>query len=360
MSNAHRILCIVISFSEQMGFSKELKKIKREGKRIENQMKQVNDVFHPSRQERKFNAAVDAEIVKREEIAQSSAEKVILSSDSFTITIEKKLLENPYLLEEIGRGSFGVVRLYEDSVHGKIAIKQIVVPVIDMEDEFKCFQKEVDLLKQLNHRHVVRYIDSTSVGNNWYIFMEYMGGGTIKKLLLERQNNAPPVLDSETILRYSSNIIDGLAWIHDKNVIHRDLRAMNILLTESKEVAKIADFGLSQNLSSLSMKSGSSSEVGNPLWNPPEIIDISKWNRNYGCKVDVWSLGITILEMVFCIPPFMKMYDCYAQYKYVLVFDKIVPEIPAFLDDRIKLILERCLVYDYNDRCESKNLLEGI
>ena len=154
----------------------------------------------------------------------------------------------------LGQGSFGKVFMCIDSSTLEImAMKQVQFPDVCNNDDrrlksrkeeiLNAINVEIDLLKRLEHRNVVQYIDSHYDSNNCFnIFLEYVSGGTLKALIKELVG-----LDERLIRSFTSQILQGLDYIHSQNVIHRDIKASNILVTEDGRV-KISDFGISKKL----------------------------------------------------------------------------------------------------------------
>lgn len=167
-----------------------------------------------------------------------------------------------------------------------LAIKELAYHTKDDEGEV---QKEIDVLKQCAHPNIVSYYGITSKGNNLWILMEFCKLGSVRDLI-EMCENKP--LAEEQIVLVVRPALKGLTYLHAKGIIHRDIKAANILLNETAQV-KIADFGVSEVL-------GKSKELmGTPYWMAPEVCA----GEQYGPKCDVWSLGITIIEMAESLPP---------------------------------------------------------
>ena len=171
---------------------------------------------------------------------------------------------------------------------------------------------------------------------------------------LPRDPVTQPVLHPATILKYSREMMAGLTYLHENNIIHRDLRAANVLIS-SANTAKLSDFGLSKKLEQVARIPGDyTPDLGNPFWRSPESI----MNDDCGPAVDVWSFGITVLEMVYVDPPFMKQETF--RYMYALYRHRHVPEIPTFVDSRIREILRKSLQYSPQDRALAAELLDLI
>ncbi|KAL8141627.1 hypothetical protein V2J09_014659 [Rumex salicifolius] len=197
----------------------------------------------------------------------------------------------------IGRGTFGEVYLGFNSETGEMCAMKEVTIFSDDAKSIECAEQigqEILLLSSLRHSNIVQYYGSESVDDKLYIYLEYVSGGSVHKLLQEYGQLGEPVIRS-----YTLQILSGLAYLHAKNTVHRDIKGANLLVDPSGRV-KLADFGMAKHISGqpspLSFK-------GSPYWMAPEVIK----NSN-GCNlaVDVWSLGCTVLEMATAKPPWSQ------------------------------------------------------
>ncbi|KAF2313324.1 hypothetical protein GH714_010355 [Hevea brasiliensis] len=189
--------------------------------------------------------------------------------------------------------------------------------------------KEIALLSRLRHPNIVQYYGSETVDDKLYIYLEYVSGGSIYKLLQEYGQFGEIAIRS-----FTQQILSGLNYLHAKNTVHRDIKGANILLEPSGRV-KLADFGMAKHITGqscpLSLKRS-------PYWMAPEVI-----RNSNGCNlaVDIWSLGCTVLEMATAKLP-------WSQYEGVAVMFKIgnSKELPAFpdnLSDDGKDFVRQCL-----------------
>ncbi|VEU22352.1 DEKNAAC103534 [Brettanomyces naardenensis] len=190
--------------------------------------------------------------------------------------------------EQLGRGAFGVVYRGFDKV-GKIdvAIKQVDLESNDQIDEI---EQEIKMLATCHNEYITKYYGCFMKGSKLWIIMEYLGGGSCSDLL-----EAGPF--SESIIGLIlGQLLQGLAYLHENGKIHRDIKAANVLTGSNGEV-KIADFGVATQLSNNLSKRNTF--VGTPYWMAPEIIK----HREYTFTADIWSLGITSIEMAYGKPP---------------------------------------------------------
>ncbi|NWY59863.1 NEK5 kinase, partial [Chionis minor] len=192
------------------------------------------------------------------------------------------------IIKKIGEGSFGKIFLAE----GKVDNEQCVIKEINLTKmpvkEKEASQKEVVLLAKMKHANIVTFYDSLQEKNKLYIVMEYCDGGD----LMKRINMQHGVLfDEDQILSWFVQISLGLKHIHDKKILHRDVKTQNIFLSNNGKVAKLGDFGIARQLNS-TMEFAHTC-VGTPYYLSPEICE----NRPYNNKTDVWSLGCVLYEL---------------------------------------------------------------
>ncbi|KAJ6294686.1 hypothetical protein OIU76_022713 [Salix suchowensis] len=197
----------------------------------------------------------------------------------------------------LGRGTFGHVYSGLNSESGELcAMKEVTLFSDDAKskESAKQLMQEISLLSRLQHPNIVQYYGSETVGDRLYIYLEYVSGGSIYKLLQEYGQLGELVIRS-----YTHQILSGLAFLHSKSTVHRDIKGANILVDPNGRV-KLADFGMAKHITGQSCPL---SFKGSPYWMAPEVIK----NSN-GCNlaVDIWSLGCTVLEMATAKPPWSQ------------------------------------------------------
>ncbi|XP_035753920.1 serine/threonine-protein kinase Nek5 [Egretta garzetta] len=199
------------------------------------------------------------------------------------------------IITKIGEGSFGKIFLAKEKVDNEqCVIKEINLSKMPVKEK-EASQKEVILLAKMKHANIVTFYASLQEKNKLYIVMEYCDGGD----LMKRINMQHGVLfDEEQILSWFVQISLGLKHIHDKKILHRDVKAQNIFLSDNGKVAKLGDFGIARQLNS-TMEFAHTC-VGTPYYLSPEICE----NRPYNNKTDIWSLGCVLYELCALKHPF--------------------------------------------------------
>ncbi|KHN21769.1 mitogen-activated protein kinase kinase kinase YODA-like [Glycine soja] len=247
----------------------------------------------------------------------------------------------------LGSGSFGHVYLGFNSESGEMcAVKEVTLFSDDPKsmESAKQFMQEIHLLSRLQHPNIVQYYGSETVDDKLYIYLEYVSGGSIHKLLQEYGQFGELVIRS-----YTQQILSGLAYLHAKNTLHRDIKGANILVDPTGRV-KLADFGMAKHITGQSCLL---SFKGTPYWMAPEVIK----NSN-GCNlaVDIWSLGCTVLEMATTKPPWFQYEAVAAMFK--IGNSKELPTIPDHLSNEGKDFVRKCLQRNPYDRPSACELLD--
>ncbi|KAF6157728.1 hypothetical protein GIB67_037301 [Kingdonia uniflora] len=209
----------------------------------------------------------------------------------------------------------------------------------------RCVHKtEITLLSRLRHQNIVQYYGTETVDDKLYIYLEYVSGGSIYKLLQDYGQFGEVAIRS-----YTQQILSGLAYLHAKNTVHRDIKGANILVDPNGRV-KLADFGMAKHITGQSCPL---SFKGSPYWMAPEVI-----KNVSGCNlaVDIWSLGCTVLEMATTKPPWSQYEGVAAMFK--IGNSKENPAIPDHLSDDGKDFVRKCLQRNPYHRPTASQLLE--
>ncbi|KAJ8409047.1 hypothetical protein AAFF_G00240680 [Aldrovandia affinis] len=190
---------------------------------------------------------------------------------------------------KIGEGSTGVVYIAREKHGGR----QVAVKMMDLcrQQRRELLFNEVVIMRDYQHRNVVEMYKSALVEEELWVIMEYLQGGALTDIVSETR------LDEEQIATVCEAVLQALAFLHAQGVIHRDIKSDSILLTLEGEI-KLSDFGFCAQISKDIPKR--KSMVGTPYWMAPEVIS----KIPYGTEVDVWSMGIMVVEMVDGEPPY--------------------------------------------------------
>lgn len=267
-------------------------------------------------------------------------------------------------LKKIGEGSFGEVFLVQKvNTNEKYVLKKIDLLRLDKSDIEKYLMREISIMEKLRHKNIVRFYENFEENNSSYILMEYCNGGTLGKHLEKYKekykNSFPPKL----IQIFARQIVEGLAYIHSKGIIHRDLKLDNILLNfknndfyDYKDVEiKIIDFGLSTF-------GVGSSLVGSPNYMDPRILEKydkaggeDKLNK-YDEKADIWSLGAICYEMLTG----ENLFKANTLFELVEKAEKGIYYLPLNFNLSTELIsfLNAMLQYEPKKRASAKELLQ--
>ncbi len=199
------------------------------------------------------------------------------------------------LIRRIGKGAMGVVYLADQiDLKRKVAFK-ILDPKFSSDPSYiERFQMEAQAAAQLNHPNIVKVYDFGSEDNLWYIVNEYIDGGTVQKLIEEKK-----ALPPEDTVEYAIQVTQGLIAANQANIIHRDIKPDNLMLTK-EGVLKIADFGLAKNMTPESVTSDSGLIMGTPFYMSPEQAKGLRMDS----RSDIYSLGVSMYCMAIGDVPF--------------------------------------------------------
>eukprot|EP01105_Mastigella_eilhardi_P026448 TRINITY_DN767_c0_g1_i1.p1 TRINITY_DN767_c0_g1~~TRINITY_DN767_c0_g1_i1.p1 ORF type:complete len:532 (+),score=148.28 TRINITY_DN767_c0_g1_i1:123-1598(+) len=246
----------------------------------------------------------------------------------------------------IGEGAAGKVYVATHSKTGKqVAVKKME---INSENE-KLLATEISIMKTSQHQNIVEYVASYLLGpKEIWVVMEYMGGGCLTDVLeafdvVQLQESQIAFIFRETL--------QALAYIHSLHRVHRDIKSDNVLLGSDGTV-KLADFGYAAQLTQ--KRKNRSTVVGTPYWMAPELIR----GYEYGTKVDIWSLGIMIMEMAEGQPPYLELPPLRALF---LITTKGIPPLkqPDRFSQDFHAVFHKCLETNVELRPEAPSLLQS-
>ncbi|POS87394.1 cell division control protein-like protein 15 [Erysiphe pulchra] len=252
-------------------------------------------------------------------------------------------LRDYHLGECLGKGAFGsVYKAFNWGTGEAVAVKQIKLGDLP-KNELRMIEAEIDLLKNLNHDNIVKYLGFVKSSDCLNIILEYCENGSLHSIC-KSYGKFPENL----VGVYMGQVLLGLQYLHDQGVIHRDIKGANILTTKDGKV-KLADFGVST--STLAGADKEAQVVGTPYWMAPEIIQLSGATP----ASDIWSLGCTVIELLEGKPPYYKLAPMPALFAIV---NDDHPPLPEGVSPAARDFLIQCFQKDPNLRVSARKLLK--
>mmetsp|Transcript_11399 Transcript_11399/g.17341 ORF Transcript_11399/g.17341 Transcript_11399/m.17341 type:complete len:555 (+) Transcript_11399:66-1730(+) len=246
------------------------------------------------------------------------------------------------LVELLGEGSYGAVykAINKDNNNQECAIK-----ILPAEEDMTKLEAEIEFLKRMGSPYVVSYIEGYNYEGELWIVMEYCAGGSMSDIY-EATNKVFKETELRSIVAYC---VLGLHHLHSHRSIHRDVKAGNVLLASDGSI-KLADFGVSAELTNTMQKR--KTMIGTPFWMAPEVIQ----ETSYDGRADIWSLGITIIELCEGQPPH---YDVHPMRAIFMIPMKPAPKLrePSKWSSEMENFLSRCLQKNPDERATSDELL---
>ncbi|XP_041640829.1 STE20-like kinase b [Cheilinus undulatus] len=261
--------------------------------------------------------------------------------------------ENPEeiwdIIGELGDGAFGKVFKAQNKQTGILAAAKVIDT--KSEEELEDYMVEIDILASCDHQNIVKLLDAFYYESKLWILIEFCAGGAVDAVMLELER---PLTEPQ-IRVVCKQTLQALVYLHDNNIIHRDLKAGNILLTLDGDV-KLADFGVSaKNTKTLQRRD---SFIGTPYWMAPEVVmcETSK-DRPYDYKADIWSLGVTLIELAQIEPPNHEMNPMRVLLK-IAKSDPPTLMQPSRWSPEFSDFLRRCLDKNVDNRWSAPQLLQ--
>ncbi|KAK6339114.1 hypothetical protein TWF696_009897 [Orbilia brochopaga] len=237
----------------------------------------------------------------------------------------------------LGRGASGsVYRAINYTTGETVAIKQIRLSDLP-QSELGAIMREIDLLKNLNHPHIVQYHGFVKSADSLYIILEFCENGSLHSIC-KNFGKFPEHL----VGRYTGQVLDGLFYLHEQGVIHRDIKGANILTTKEGHI-KLADFGVAT-------RANDATVVGTPYWMAPEVIELIGATT----ASDIWSVGCTVIELLTGDPPYYDLTPMQALFR--IVSDDH-PSLPDGASGAVRDFLMQCFQKDPNLRVSARKLL---
>ncbi|KAF5375044.1 hypothetical protein D9758_000365 [Tetrapyrgos nigripes] len=256
----------------------------------------------------------------------------------------------------IGRGTYGRVFLAMNATTGEMmAVKQVEIPqtASDKNDSrqvtvVQALKMESETLKDLDHPNIVQYLGFEETPDNLSIFLEYVPGGSIGSVLLRHGRFSDEVTKS-----FTAQILSGLEYLHSKGILHRDLKADNILV-EMSGVCKISDFGISKRTDDSDGGGAVTALQGTVFWMAPEVVNPTP--RGYNFKADIWSVGCVVLEMWAGTRPWQG--DEMVTVMFKLYQSKLLPPVPVgvFLSELADDFRMKCFAINPDERPSAAEL----
>ncbi|KAF8625807.1 hypothetical protein AX15_005194 [Amanita polypyramis BW_CC] len=253
----------------------------------------------------------------------------------------------------IGAGSFGKVYLGMDAATGFLmAVKQVELPTGSGPNEerkksmLSALEREIELLKNLQHENIVQYLYSSIDEDHLNIFLEYVPGGSVTALL--RSYGA---FEEPLVKNFVRQILDGLNYLHERDIMHRDIKGGNILV-DNKGGIKISDFGISKKVDTnlLGNRMHRPSLQGSVFWMAPEVVK----QRGHTKKADIWSVGCLVVEMLTGEHPWAQLTQMQAIFK---IGSSERPAIPSDISPEAQDFLQHTFELDYEARPPAAELL---
>uniref|UniRef100_A0A8C1VSE7 Mitogen-activated protein kinase kinase kinase 1 n=1 Tax=Cyprinus carpio TaxID=7962 RepID=A0A8C1VSE7_CYPCA len=258
--------------------------------------------------------------------------------------------------QQIGLGAFSSCYQAQDVGTGTLmAVKQVTYvrnTSSEQEEVVEALREEIRMMGLLNHPNIIRMLGATCEKNNYNLFVEWMAGGSVSHLL-----NKYGAFKEGVIINYTEQLLRGLAYLHENQIIHRDIKGANLLIDSTGQRLRIADFGAAARLASKGTGAGEfqGQLLGTIAFMAPEVLR----GQQYGRSCDVWSVGCAIIEMSCAKPPWnAEKHSNHLALIFKIASATTAPTVPPQLSPGLRDVTLRCLELQPSDRPASRELLK--
>ncbi|XP_059845367.1 mitogen-activated protein kinase kinase kinase 1 [Hypanus sabinus] len=258
--------------------------------------------------------------------------------------------------QQIGLGAFSSCYQAQDVGTGTLmAVKQVTYvrnTSTEQEEVVQTLREEIRMMGHLNHPNIIRMLGATCEKSNYNLFVEWMAGGSVSHLL-----NKYGAFKEQVIINYNEQLLRGLAYLHENQIIHRDIKGANLLIDSTGQRLRIADFGAAARLASKGTGAGEfqGQLLGTIAFMAPEVLR----GQQYGRSCDVWSVGCVIIEMACAKPPWnAEKHSNHLALIFKIASATSAPTIPNHLSPALRDVALRCLELQPQDRPPSRELLK--
>ncbi|KAF3336945.1 putative MAP kinase superfamily protein [Carex littledalei] len=257
--------------------------------------------------------------------------------------IRKRSVKSWVRGQQLGSGAFGTVYEAISNEGFFFAVKEVLLDQgTNVQESITQLEQEIALLSQFEHENIVQYYGTDKEETKLYIFLELVTQGSLASLYQKYH------LQDTQVSAYTRQILYGLVYLHERNIVHRDIKCANILVHANGSV-KLSDFGLAKKMTKINILK---STKGSVYWMAPEVVNPRK---AYGLKADIWSLGCTVLEMLTRQIPYPNIEWMHALFK---IGRGEQPPIPNYLSREVRDFITQCVKVNPDNRPSAVKLLE--
>ncbi|KAM5259762.1 mitogen-activated protein kinase kinase kinase 1 isoform 1-T1 [Hipposideros larvatus] len=258
--------------------------------------------------------------------------------------------------QQIGLGAFSSCYQAQDVGTGTLmAVKQVTYvrnTSSEQEEVVEALREEIRMMSHLNHPNIIRMLGATCEKSNYNLFIEWMAGGSVAHLLSKYG-----AFKESVVINYTEQLLRGLSYLHENQIIHRDVKGANLLIDSTGHRLRIADFGAAARLASKGTGAGEfqGQLLGTIAFMAPEVLR----GQQYGRSCDVWSVGCAIIEMACAKPPWnAEKHSNHLALIFKIASATTAPSIPSHLSPGLRDVALRCLELQPQDRPPSRELLK--